>query len=83
MSVSFAGVNDILDLKAYLSKYAYSVVIDVLAANTLGDSNTAADKDEYSKRRDRALFSLLFQRSAEASGTPDRVMWQVTRCTWF
>eukprot|EP00878_Enallax_costatus_P006826 GHUV01007154.1.p1 GENE.GHUV01007154.1~~GHUV01007154.1.p1 ORF type:complete len:909 (+),score=228.54 GHUV01007154.1:392-3118(+) len=74
---STPGGSNILDLKAYLAKYAYSIVIDVLAANTLGDEAYAYE-GEYSASRDRALFSLLFQRSAEAKGTPNRVMWQIS-----
>lgn len=73
-----AGVDDILDLKAYLGKYAYSIVIDVLAANTFG-GGANPNEQEYSTSRDRALFSLLFQRSATFSPyeKPNRVMWQV------
>jgi hypothetical protein len=64
----------VLDLKPWLSKYAYSIGLDVLAANAMDDSK---DKRHPRPDKDRAVFSMLFQRSAGAEEKPDRVMWQV------
>uniref|UniRef100_A0A383V720 Uncharacterized protein n=1 Tax=Tetradesmus obliquus TaxID=3088 RepID=A0A383V720_TETOB len=65
----------VLDLKPWLSKFAYSIGLDVLAANAMDD---ARDKKHKRTDRDRAVFSMLFQRSAGAEEKPDRVLWQIT-----
>ncbi|WIA11021.1 hypothetical protein OEZ85_011175 [Tetradesmus obliquus] len=65
----------VLDLKPWLSKFAYSIGLDVLAANAMDD---ARDKKHNRTDRDRAVFSMLFQRSAGAEEKPDRVLWQIT-----
>jgi hypothetical protein len=58
-----------VDLKPYLSRNAYSLVLDVLASNVL-----APDTD---KERDRAFFSLQIQRSDQPYKPPDSGVWQV------
>jgi hypothetical protein len=64
----------VLDLKPWLAKFSYSIGLDVLAANAMDDSR---DEQHPPTDRDRAVFSMLFQRSAGAEEKPDRVMWQV------
>jgi hypothetical protein len=64
----------VLDLKPWLAKFSYSIGLDVLAANAMDDSR---DESHPKTDRDRAVFSMLFQRSAGAEEKPDRVMWQV------
>lgn len=71
------GQSNVLDLKPFLAKYAYSIVLDVLAANAMGDGDRSDLGKHGAPDRDRAVFSMAFQRSAVASGKPDRVLWQV------
>jgi hypothetical protein len=64
----------VLDLKPWLAKFSYSIGLDVLAANAMDDGRAKA---RQKTDQDRAVFSMLFQRSAGAEEKPDRVMWQV------
>lgn len=61
-----ANTPNVLDLKPFLSKYAYSIAIEVVASNAF-------------TRGDTALFTMTLQRSSQIHGKPDRILWQVRR----
>jgi len=65
--------EDVLDLKPFLAKYAYGISLDIMAVNPM-IMNFPYFK---SQDTDRALFSMLFQRSATSKDDLSRVMWQV------
>jgi hypothetical protein len=65
--------EDVLDLKPFLAKYAYGISLDIMAVNPM-IMNSPYFK---SQDTDRALFSMLFQRSATSKDDLSRVMWQV------
>eukprot|EP00775_Hariotina_reticulata_P010000 gene10000-10154_t len=64
----------VLDLKPFLAKYAYGISLDVLAVNPM----IKWSRNLQSRDTDRALFSMLFQRSVTSGEDPTRVMWQIT-----
>eukprot|EP00879_Flechtneria_rotunda_P000618 GHRR01000731.1.p1 GENE.GHRR01000731.1~~GHRR01000731.1.p1 ORF type:complete len:1462 (+),score=478.47 GHRR01000731.1:180-4565(+) len=64
----------VLDLKPFLSKYAYGIALDAVAASAI----SGATEQHPHPDKDRAMFSMVFQRSSKADDKPNRVMWQIT-----